>query len=696
MLEEDFHAVASLSRSFQAKNNYQGAPMKIPVNVKSDHIEALTATKKPLAALSELIWNALDSDSDKVSIRFDKNSMGGIDQIRVTDEGTGIPYKEAQNLFGSLGGSWKAQKSKTASGRALHGKSGKGRFKAFALGQMAEWNITGSGEKGTVNYSIKGSISSLDSFDLTNPVAKNGSTTGTEVVISNLHRNFTSLTSPEAPAEITYYFAAYLSEYPGISIDYNGEIIDPADARVRLDDFSLGKILLSNGKKSDVTLTVIEWKEPQERALHLCDSSGISLHQVPPGIQAPGFNFTAYLKSDAIRELDKQGLLVAEDLHQDVSALIAAAKGRMREHFRARAVEHAAALLQEWKKEKVYPYEGAAKDNVEEVERQVFDVLAVSINSYSPDFEDSSKTNKRITFDLIKHAIKENPESLNKIFQDVLKLPKELQDNMAELLKKVSLSSIITSTQLIANRLDFVRSLELLLFDKDSKKELLERDQLHKVLAKETWIFGEEFHLSHNEATLNEVLDKHLKTLRKEDKDGKDVKLEDGSTGRLDLLLARSIPQSRAEEREYLVVELKRPSKKIDTEVLSQIKDYARAVAKDERFKDTNTRWIFWAVSNEMNDDAYQESHQRDRAPGLVYDDNKLNITVWAKTWGQIIQECKGRLNFFQEKLNYEATQDSAVAYLKKTHEQFIPPAIKAMEPKKEDGAVEDLNAEEI
>lgn len=561
---------------------------------------------------------------------------------------------------------------------------------------MTEWNVTGPGEKGTVNYSIKGSLDSLDSFELTAPIEKTGTATGTEVVISNLHKNFVSLTSPDAPVEITNYFAAYLSEYPGIAIDYNGEIIDPADARVRLDNFHLGKILLSTGKKADVALTIIEWKEPQERALHLCDSRGISLHQVPPGIQAPGFNFTAYLKSDAIRDLDKQGLLVIEDLHPDVSALISAAKGKMREHFRTRAVENASALLQEWKNDKVYPYEGTAKDNVEEVERQVFDVLAVSINSYLPDFEDSSKVNKRITFDLIKHALKENPESLQRIFQDVLKLPKELQDNMAELLEKVSLSAIITSTQLIANRLDFVRSLEIMLFNKDSRKELLERDQLHKVLAKETWIFGEEFHLTHNEATLNEVLEKHLSILGREEKDASDVTLEDGSTGRIDLMLARSIPQSRANEREYLVIELKRPSKKIDTGVLAQIEDYARAVARDERFKDTKTRWIFWAVSNEMTADARSKSHQRGRADALVYDDAELNITVWAKTWGEIIQDCKGRLNFFQEKLNYEATQDTAVAYLKKTHEQYLPPSIKVMQPKSEKEAAEDSNAEEI
>ena len=53
-----------------------------------------------------------------------------------------------------------------------------------------------------------------------------------------------------------------------------------------------------------------------------------------------------------------------------------------------------------------------------------------------------------------------------------------------------------------------IRGLELLLFNRESKEQLLERDQLHQVLAKETWIFGENFHLTSNEETLNEGLDK--------------------------------------------------------------------------------------------------------------------------------------------------------------------------------------------
>jgi len=656
---------------------------KIAVSVKRDHIEALAATKRPIVSLAELIWNGLDADADKVFVRFEENALGGLDRIRVADNGSGIAFAEAQLLFGSLGGSWKSQKGRTAKGRSLHGKSGKGRFRAFALGNMVEWNTTSQNNgNGLVDFSVTGNAATLEAFDLTEPKPAKVKAPGTEVVISNIHKNFTSLTDAKAPQEIANYFAVYLMEYPGITIDYNGTIVDPKAAHNRYDNLSLGNITLGDGKTAAAELTVIEWKQPQERALHLCDARGISLHQVPPAIQAPGFNFTAYLKSDHIRELDKSGLLSLEDLHPDVTLLINAAKGKLKEHFRKRAVENTGELLQKWKADKVYPYEGDPKDKVEEAERQVFDVVAVNINSYLSDFDDSTLTNKRFTFNLIKQSLKENPESLQLIFQNVLNLPKEHQDDLAQLLEKTSLSSIISSAKLVANRLDFIRGLELMLFGKESKQKLLERDQLHQVLAKETWMFGEEFHLSNNEETLNEVLAKFREEILKPLADDSPVTLEDGSTGRIDLMLARSVPQPRADEREHLVVELKRPAKKICTKVLGQIEDYAIAVAKDERFRDTKTKWVFWAISNEMTDEARRKARQRDRPEGLVYDDPELRITVWAKTWGQLIQDCKGRLNFFKEKLDYEATHDSALTYLKSAHEKYIPTCLTGDEAK--------------
>lgn len=141
-----------------------------------------------------------------------------------------------------------------------------------------------------------------------------------------------------------------------------------------------------------------------------------------------------------------------------------------------------------------------------------------------------------------------------------------------------------------------------MLFDEKSKEQLLERSQLHKILEGHTWIFGEEFALSVSDQSLTEVLKKHYKLLGRADGVSETVRREDGSAGIVDLMLSRSIPQSRVEEREHLVVELKRPKAVINSHVYDQIESYAMAVANDERFRDTETRWVFWAISDEIAD----------------------------------------------------------------------------------------------
>ncbi len=649
---------------------------KIPVNVKRDHIEALVATNRPLTALAELIWNSLDADAKRIGVRFTVNSLGALEGVRVTDDGEGMTLEDAKIGFGNLGGSWKVAKRKTRSGRGLHGQSGKGRFRAFVLGTIIEWTSTSLRDGQFSTIRVIGSLDNLESFEASDPVKSETGKTGTEVRVSNIRRNFTSLTGESAPLEIANYFALYLSQYSGITIDYDGTIVDPQAAQDRKQDYDLGQIANTEGENVPVALTVIEWKQQVDRALYFCDENGISLHSLPPNIHAPGYHFTAYLRSPYVRELDKQGLLVVEELHAGVTELASRAKAKLRDHFRARAAEDAAALVETWKKERVYPYEGEPEDHVEVAERQVFDVVAINLNSYLADFEEASSTSKRFTFKLVREALKDNPESLQRIFQDVLDLPKERQDDLAELLQKTNLPALIAAARLVANRLDFIRGLELLLFNRESKEQLLERDQLHQVLAKETLIFGENFHLTNNEETLDEVLDKYLSKLGKRSDDDRPVAREGGSTGRIDLMLARTVPQPRADEWEHLVVELKRPSKKIDTEVLAQVKSYAIAVAKDERFLNTKTRWIFWAVSNEMTDEALRDARQRGRPEGLFYDDEELRITAWAKTWGQIIQECKARHNFYKKHLEYDADKDSARAYLQKAHEKYLPKAI--------------------
>jgi len=275
---------------------------------------------------------------------------------------------------------------------------------------------------------------------------------------------------------------------------------------------------------------------------------------------------------------------------------------------------------------------------------------------------------------LLAQAIRENPDSVQQIIGEVLGLKKADQDELAELLKKTPLSSIISSAKIVANRLDFLNGLETLLFDKESKKKLLERDQLHKILENEAWLFHEEFALAGSEQRLEEVLKKHLEKLGKREDDPESVEVGEGKTGRVDLFLHKA-NQPRTGEYDYLIVELKRPSQKINSAVLQQIESYAIAVANDERFSGVKVNWTFIAISNELDDFAKKKANQRNQPRGKVYDDADLNITVWAKEWAEVINDARARLCFVNKQLSYQADHDSAKAYLNKAHSRFIPNA---------------------
>lgn len=644
----------------------------IQVTAKRDFLESI-ASSRPIAALAELIWNGFDAKSNKVQVFLDVNDMNGLESVRVRDFGSGIAFAEAEKLFGNLGDSWK-KAAVRQDGRALHGKNGKGRFKAFALGNHVEWATTYRHNGKAHSYKIVGKSTALDNFDVGRIVESDDKASGTVVSIHNIANDFRSLKDESAQISLAKIFAVFLTEYPEASIEYDGVNVDPKSVQSHIAEYDLGEVVLKGERKAAVSVTVIEWSIATERVVHLCDSSGISLHELPAGqqIRAPGFNFTAYVKSNHFRELDKTNLLALSDLHDDVQAIVRAAKSKVKEHFRKRLASNQSQIVERWKKEKIYPYEDRVElDPVELAERQVFDILAINVQSYLPSFEDSDQKQRKFTFLLLAQAIRQNPDSVNTIIAEVLELKKEEQDDLALLLEKTPLSSIISSAKIVANRLDMLNGLEALLFDKESKRKLLERDQLHKILESEAWLFHEEFSLAGSEQRLEEVLRKHLSILGPREDDAI-VDVGGGKTGRIDLMLQKAV-QPRTGQYDYLIVELKRPSQKINADVVTQIKKYAMAVAGDERFAGLPAKWTFIAISNELDPYAKKDATQRGRPKGQVYDDPESNITVWVKEWAEVINDSRSRLRFVNEQLSYQADRDSAKAYLQRTHAKFIP-----------------------
>jgi hypothetical protein len=117
---------------------------------------------------------------------------------------------------------------------------------------------------------------------------------GTQVRISELDKDW-NLEAPGALQEVTESFALYLTEYPTVSILFNGTNVNPAAAILNRRSYTLTSVKFDE-QEFPMVLDVVEWKQQTDRMLYLCDDSGLPLHRVLPMIHAPGFEFSAYLK----------------------------------------------------------------------------------------------------------------------------------------------------------------------------------------------------------------------------------------------------------------------------------------------------------------------------------------------------------------------------------------------------------------
>ena len=187
---------------------------QIYVQAQADHIASL-AKAAPISALEELVWNALDADAREVRIDLLTNALGAVDAVRVSDNGSGIDVARADATFGSLGGSWKRLGTTTAHAhRRLHGRHGRGRFKAFALGARVEWRTTVRADGELRSYVLAGEIANPGVFEL-EALEKPGPSTGTEVYVTNATVNCdTLLDAAQTVQALAAKFALYLKSYP--------------------------------------------------------------------------------------------------------------------------------------------------------------------------------------------------------------------------------------------------------------------------------------------------------------------------------------------------------------------------------------------------------------------------------------------------------------------------------------------------
>jgi len=648
----------------------------IDIGVEKDHIESLTRASG-ITAISELIWNSLDADSTEIKIEYIKNKLGGFENLSVIDNGLGIEYAKAQEVFGRLGGSEKKQTNTSPNGRHYHGKEGKGRYKSLALGDLVKFTSVYKNGESLKEFTITLDRNNLShsNFSELKTLPKSNIETGFKVEIQNVNQeNVNQALDVKFRKEIEQKFASYWINYNDFNIYFNGNKLEFESLIKNTEETDF---LVEDGELSyRFVIKVIEWSFDIKKKTYLCNTKGVPFKELNLGIRST-IPISIFIQSLYVEKLHRENLIDLENFDDVLQIAYGEAKKFAREYVRKRLHLYSGEFIKELKSKGLYPYKDNADSLVEESKRQVFDIVALQVNEYLPEFENQDDKSKKFTLSLIKEALEKNSSSLQRILTEVIELPDEKRDELVEILQETSLSSIIDTMTEIKNRLRFINGLEELIYNKELNKNVLERKHLHKILVNETWLFGDEYTYGVDDITLKNVLKEYLNHLGRTDFE-EIITSESNTELQIipDVCLWRQFPQGMPGHKTNLIIELKKPKVDAGVEELMQIKLYASRISNDKRFPKEKTKWKFLLITKDIKPDIEPELEQTDRKYGHVVATDLYDVYVL--TWGHILNEARTRYEFIKEKLNINLMDNQQnLDYLKSKYNEYLPDELK-------------------
>jgi len=646
-----------------------------------------------LEALEELIWNAFDERATQVEIQIDRNELQGVDGIKVVDNGTSLPFARAAEKFESLGNSDKVHRQ-LETGVRLHGRLGQGRHKALAIGNQCTWAFTYRKSKaGLFTYQVEGTAGRSDPFYLLDEhPAPRGGRHGCVVSIGQISRSHHNLLLEESRRSLAAKFAPFLMAHSDRQLIYDGHPINPKDAiasRKRL------KTIFADheGQRYSLSGEVIHWAEGHHhREAFLCGESRVPLHRLADGFLPQWCDGTVFITSSMFDHLHQENLLqtVETSADADRAAVVTAIRSNVRKYFLRRRRVAAKNVLEELKTEGSYPYMRPPRTDVDKIERNVFDLCALSISRHLPTFHEGMDVDARtLMLRVIREAIGQNPSAVGKIIREVVKLPAADAKQFAAVLEDVPLSRIVNASHLIARRLEFLKTFRAITLLDPFERTIKERTELHRVLHQNTWIFGEEYHLGTSDEDFKHVLMKHIAILGR---DHLHADTSEASLRRLltdwnkskektptslaripDLMLYRQFKDRRPDQYEFLVIEIKRPGVAIGRKEYNQVQDYALAVSQTEWADKDKSKWVFVAVSDTLSPEIDELTRQRNLPRYTTYESLDGKYEIRAMPWSVIIQGAEGRHEHLRQWLDHSVPLETALERSASVFKELLP-----------------------
>jgi hypothetical protein len=295
----------------------------------------------------------------------------------------------------------------------------------------------------------------------------------------------------------------------------------------------------------------------------------------------------------------------------------------------------------------VFPEFG--KNDWDIARKEILENLVKEIYEVEPAvFMKLNKEQKRIFLELLNLVMDSSEsESLLKIIGAVVELDSADRKEFAKLLEETKLKYVITTINLIKNRLLVLENLKKLVFNEELKAN--ERDHLQKYIEKHYWIFGEEYRMvCAEEVKFEEALKRYVYLLRGVSE--KQYINHPHKYKEMDLFLAGT--DFRDGRPHNIIIEIKNPItiKKLGDKEVGQIKRYIDVILEQDEFNDHNEYWSFYLIGQD-----YDNIVKRDISnieTGLLR--KAENHCLYVKKWSEITNEIERRLKYLFEKLKVE------------------------------------------
>lgn len=631
--------------------------------------DLLTKYKDTFTAMCELINNSIQAKANKIDLTIDYNTSLSlkslISKITLKDNGIGVTSSDFKKKILEIGTDVKK------------GGQGIGRFGALQLGEKLTIETVGY-DNSTKKYTkvvfpldasqITSSLSKVNFEYDTENLAK--SSTYYKVTIENLHHNKQEKVFKKN--QISEHFLqqninqAIFEKYPfkvfnkEVQFSINGNQLNPKDFVIGEPSIKKTEFIDKKGNPFEFSFRFYEINSQLNKVkVFFCiDNAGIQTvaHEYTYSsdwytpdlgtwfiyIESPFFN------GDLFRNIDMDGL--GDD---EIKNLKEFTKDTINEFFKAKN-KRFEKFINELSSDKFYPTSFEAE--LSKSRELVFQKVAYLIED---EYKLLSKNEnlRGLFYNLIDKALSSG--HIEEIFTKVLKLSDDSLKKFHSLLEKTELENVISFSSTVANKLEFLDFLNQIVYG-DISKILRERSQLHKIVERELWLFGEAYngtpHLWSDKMIgniLKELRDKHFNyEPTKEDDNLIEVNIE-GSENITDLFFLNEKILDN-EDREIMIVELKSPKCAIGKKEIQQIDDYAFTVEQFSGLPTEKIKYKFILISSRLNNYAkskMKSNRAKFNEPFLYDKKTDKNIEVYIMEWSELIELNKRKLGYLSTKL---------------------------------------------